>query len=114
METVPKRAYRFIGPVQWNHSNVVTLTAEERTSEQRATLSWKERAEAFRTSRDKVFDGVEHVVSWEIGAPHGRPDRSHCVDEIQYAKGHKYPTLVYQIDIGIPLLLWLEVVLTGE
>ena len=28
------------------------------------------------------------------------------VDEIQYAKGHKYLTLVYQIDIGVTRLLW--------
>jgi hypothetical protein len=28
------------------------------------------------------------------------------VDEIQYAKGHKYLTLVYQIDIGITRLFW--------
>ena len=28
------------------------------------------------------------------------------VDEIQYAGGHKYLTLVYQIDIGITRLLW--------
>jgi len=27
--------------------------------------------------------------------------------EIQYAKGHKYLTLVYQIDIGITRLLWI-------
>ena len=27
-------------------------------------LSWKETAEAFRTSWDKVFDAVEHVVTW--------------------------------------------------
>jgi TolB-like protein/DNA-binding winged helix-turn-helix (wHTH) protein/Tfp pilus assembly protein PilF len=33
VETVPKRGYRFIGPVQRDHSNLVTLTAEERTSE---------------------------------------------------------------------------------
>ena len=26
-------------------------------------LSWKETAEAFRTSWDKVFDAVEHVVN---------------------------------------------------
>ena len=29
------------------------------------------------------------------------------VDEIQYAKGHKYLTMVYQIDIGVTRLLWL-------
>ena len=28
------------------------------------------------------------------------------MDEIQYAKGHKYLTLVYQIDLGITRLLW--------
>ena len=28
------------------------------------------------------------------------------VDEIQYAKGHKYLTLVYQIDLGVSRLLW--------
>src|SRR2546430_7975867 len=28
------------------------------------------------------------------------------VDEIQYSKGHKYLTLVYQIDLGVTRLLW--------
>jgi hypothetical protein len=28
--------------------------------------SWKETAEAFRTSWDKVFDAVEHVVTWGL------------------------------------------------
>jgi hypothetical protein len=69
-------------------------------------LSWKETAEAFRTSWDKVFDAVEHVVTW--GLDHrtlGEIDAI-GVDEIQYAKGHKYLTLVYQIDIGVTRLLW--------
>jgi len=70
-------------------------------------LSWKETAECFRTSWDKVFDAVEHVVAW--GLEHrtlGQIDAI-GVDEIQYAKGHKYLTLVYQIDIGITRLLWI-------
>ncbi len=29
-------------------------------------LSWKATAEAFRTSWDKVFDAVEHVVTWGL------------------------------------------------
>ena len=69
-------------------------------------LSWKETAEAFRTSWDKVFDAVEHVVTW--GLEHrvlGQIDAI-GVDEIQYAKGHKYLTLVYQIDLGVTRLLW--------
>ena len=57
-------------------------------------LSWKETAEAFRTSWDKVFDAVEHVVTF--GLEHrvlGQIDAI-GVDEIQYAKGHKYLTWV--------------------
>jgi hypothetical protein len=64
---------------------------------------WKETAEAFRTSWDKVFDAVEHVVTW--GLEHrtlGQIDAI-GVDEIQYSKGHKYLTLVYQIDLGVTL-----------
>ena len=70
-------------------------------------LSWKETAEAFRTSWDKVFDAVEHVVTW--GLEHrtlGQIDAI-GVDEIQYSKGHKYLTLVYQIDLGVTRLLWI-------
>jgi transposase len=70
-------------------------------------LSWKETAEAFRTSWEKVFDAVEHVVTF--GLEHrvlGQIDAI-GVDEIQYAKGHKYLTLVYQIDLGVTRLLWI-------
>src|SRR5215472_14834181 len=70
-------------------------------------LSWKETAEAFRTSWDKVFDAVEHVVTW--GLEHRKLGQIDAigVDEIQYAKGQKYLTLVYQIDIGMTRLLWI-------
>ena len=40
------------------------------------------------------------------GAPHARSDPRFGVDEIQYSKGHKYLTLVYQIDAGCTRLLW--------
>src|SRR5579863_3456282 len=69
-------------------------------------LSRKETAEAFRTSWDQVCDAVEHVVTF--GLQHrtlGQIDAI-GVDEIQYAKGHKYLTLVYQIDLGVTRLLW--------
>ena len=69
-------------------------------------LSWKETAEAFRTSWDKVFDAVQHVVTF--GLEHrvlGQIDAI-GVDEIQHAKGHKYLTLVYQIDLDVTRLLW--------
>jgi hypothetical protein len=72
-------------------------------------LSWKETAEAFRTSWEKVFDAVEHVITW--GLEHrtlGQIDAI-GVDEIQYAKGHKYLALVYQIDIGVTRLLYARI-----
>ena len=68
-------------------------------------LSWKETAEAFRTSWEKVFDAVEHVVTF--GLEHRKLGAIDAigVDEIQYAKGHKYLTLVYQIDLDVTRLL---------
>jgi len=45
-----------------------------------------------------VTFGLEHRVFGQIDAI--------GVDEIQYAKGHKYLTLVCQVDLGITRLLW--------
>ena len=39
-----------------------------------------------------------------LGTPHIRSYRPFGVDEIQYGKGHKYVTLVYQIDLGVTRL----------
>ena len=69
-------------------------------------LSWKETAEAFRTSWDKVFDAVEHVVTFGLEYRVLGQIDAIGVDEIQYAKGHKYLTLVYQIDLDVTRLLW--------
>jgi transposase len=58
------------------------------------------------TSWEKVLDAVEHAVTF--GLAHrtlGQIDAI-GVDEIQYAKGHKYLTLVYQIDLDVTRLLW--------
>ena len=70
-------------------------------------LSWKEVAEAFRTSWDHVFCSVEMAVNW------GRAHRDLSgieaigIDEIQWQRGHRYLTLVYQIDAGCRRLLWI-------
>jgi len=70
-------------------------------------LSWTEVAEAFRTTWEHVFHSVEMAVTW---------GRDHCdltgitaigIDEIQWQRGHKYLTLVYQLDAGRKRLLWL-------
>src|SRR6476646_395308 len=70
-------------------------------------LSWKETAEEFRTSWDKVRDAVEYLVTWGLEHRVLRPIRAIGVDEIQRGKGHKYLTLVYQIDLGCTRLLWI-------
>ena len=69
-------------------------------------LSWKEVAESFHSSWDRVHDAVEYVVEW--GLQHRTLESIYAigVDEIQYAKGHKYLTLVYQIDRERIRLLW--------
>ena len=69
-------------------------------------LSWKETAESFHTSWDKVRDAVEYVVDWGLEHRTLESIRAIGVDEIQYAKGHQYLTLVYQIDLGMTRLLW--------
>jgi transposase len=69
-------------------------------------LSWKETAEAFHTSWEKVCNAVEYVVGWGLEHRQFGTVRAIGVDEIQYAKGHKYLTLVYQIDQGMTRLLW--------
>jgi transposase len=53
-----------------------------------------------------VRDAVEYVVTWGLEHRTLESIRAIGVDEIQYAKGHKYLTLVYQIDQGITRLLW--------
>ena len=70
-------------------------------------LSWSETAQAFHTSWDKVHDAVDYVVSWGLAHRTLAPIRAIGVDEIQYSKGHKYLTLVYQIDQGMTRLLWI-------
>lgn len=69
-------------------------------------LSWKETAQSFHTSWEKVVLSVEHVVQW--GLAHREPGaiRAIGVDEIQYGKGRQYLTLVYQIEAGCVRLLW--------
>lgn len=69
-------------------------------------LSWLETAETFHTSWDRVCDAVEYVVEFGLKNRTLESIRAIGVDEIQYAKGHKYLTLVYQIDQGLTRLLW--------
>jgi len=69
-------------------------------------LPWKRVAERLRTSWQSVYRAVQWVV--EYGLEHRSLDNVTAigVDEIQYLKGHKYLTVVYQLDAGCRRLLW--------
>lgn len=70
-------------------------------------MSWKEVAEAFATSWENVFRSVEMAVLW--GRKHMNLEGITAIgiDELQWSRGHKYLTLVYQIDEGCKRLLWI-------
>lgn len=70
-------------------------------------LSWKEVAESFQTSWPKVFYAVQYVVAWGLTNRDLSGITAIGVDEIQWHKGHKYLTLVYQINEGCIRLLWI-------
>jgi transposase len=69
-------------------------------------LPWKRVGERFHTSWHTVYRAVQWVVDY--GLAHRKLDNVTAigVDEIQYQKGHKYLTLVYQLDQGCRRLLW--------
>ena len=69
-------------------------------------LSWKEVSERFSVSWQKVFDSVKWVVQWGLKHRDLQGVTGIGVDEIQWKKGHKYLTLVYQISPECVRLLW--------
>jgi len=68
-------------------------------------LSWKETAGIFETSWDSVFRAVKYVVEYGLAHRSLEGIRQVGIDEISYG-GHKYLTLVYQLDNGLRRLLW--------
>ena len=69
-------------------------------------LSWLEVSRQFRTSWDKVYRSVEWMVAFGLEHRTSGPIRGMGVDEIAWSLGHKYLTLVYQIESGMMRLLW--------
>jgi transposase len=70
-------------------------------------LSWSETARRFGTRWDTVFAAVRHAVEW--GKRNRSLDgiRAIGVDELSWKKGHKYLTVVYQLDEGCRRLFWI-------
>ena len=69
-------------------------------------LSWKQVAVAFGTSWETVYRAVLMAVVW--GLEHRKLEGIEAigVDEIQWLRGHKYLTLVYEIGPGVKRLLY--------
>jgi transposase len=69
-------------------------------------LSWQDVARVFGTTWEHVFRSVKHAVSWGLTHRDLEGIEAIGVDEIQWQRGHKYLTMVYQIDEGCRRLLW--------
>jgi len=69
-------------------------------------LSWKETADVFETSWDTVFRAVKFVVDYGLAHRNLEGVTEIGVDEIAVFKGHKYLTMVYQLNAGARRLLW--------
>jgi len=69
-------------------------------------LSWSEVASVFRTNWDTVYRAVQMAVAWGRAHMSLEGVESIGVDEIAWKRGHKYLTVVYQIDAACTRLLW--------
>lgn len=70
-------------------------------------LSWIEVARRFRVTWYKVALSIEYIVEWGRAQQPLDNITAIGVDEVQWKRGHKYLTLVYQINQGAVRLLWL-------
>ena len=70
-------------------------------------LNWSQVAEAFETTWYTVYTAVETAVEW--GRQHVNLEGITAIgiDEMQWGKGHRYVTVVYQINEGCRRLLWI-------
>lgn len=78
------------------------------------SLSWSEVASRFNTSWDKVFRSLEYIVNWGLDHRSLEGITAIGVDEVSWKKGHKYLTLVYQINKDCVRLLWINKERTQE
>jgi transposase len=87
--------------------NHLTLVYMQYLAHWAKKLSWKEVAVSFKTSWEKVFKSVDYIVQWGLSRRDLSGITAIGVDEIQWHKGHKYLTLVYQINSDCTRLLWI-------
>jgi transposase len=102
-----KRCGVKVEKVPWaDGKNTLTNTYMQFLATWAKKLSWKEVAVSFRTTWEKVFHSVEWAVQWGLAHRDLSNVQSIGVDEVLWQRGHKYLTVVYQIDAGSKRLLW--------
>jgi transposase len=69
-------------------------------------LSWLEVARSFHTSWEQVFRSVSWMVEWGLAHRELTGIRALGIDEVLFHRGHRYLTVVYQIDAQARRLLW--------
>jgi transposase len=70
-------------------------------------MCWKDVAAAFQIRWDRVYEAVKHAVSWGLEHRDLEGIETIGIDEVQWHRGHKYQTVVYQLDQDRKRLLWL-------
>ena len=97
-----------------NGNSQLTLSLSWYLADWAKLLSWKEVSVRFKVSWDSVCRSVQMAVDWGLAHRCIEGIKSIGVDEISRAKGHKYLTLVYQIDKDNRRLLWIGNDRTGK
>lgn len=69
-------------------------------------MSWQEVASTFQTTWECVFRAVQAIVAWGLAHRDLTNISSIGIDEIMWHRGHKYLTVVYEIESGRRRLLW--------
>jgi transposase len=70
-------------------------------------LSWTAVATVFHTSWHHVFRSVAMAVRWGLAHRELTGITAVGIDELARRRGHRYVTLVYQLDAGCRRLLWI-------
>jgi len=93
--------------VPWNYGKEqMTVSYQVYLARWAKRLSWKETADIFKTSWDSVFRAVRFVVDYGLANRDLDGITEIGIDEISVFKGHKYLTMVYQLNAGARRLLW--------
>ena len=93
--------------VPWSSGNSPLTTAYQWFLAKWAErLAWSQVATIFHSSWQQVRNAVKHAVFWGVMYEDLADVKTIGIDEIAHRKGHRYLTVVYQIDAGLKRLLW--------